>query len=189
MHRAKLSAALSRERGSRLVYYAIGALLCLAAGTVCDALADGKLVPPRDYRGSLEEQAQEAVIIFHGSSVPGEAREDLILKITVAGGLPVSEFGWVVPFPQEPTVQREDAALFRELFDYVQRRRSRPADDAKAEGAKAAAPEAEGRSQGLSRQVVGVYDVAVVRENVAGKLRAGERRVGKEGRARGEPEH
>jgi hypothetical protein len=29
--------------------------------------ADGKLVKPRNYQGSLEEKAQEAIIIFEGS--------------------------------------------------------------------------------------------------------------------------
>ena len=49
------------------------------------ALGDGKIVPPRDYEGSLEERSQEAIIVFHSSKVPGEAIEELILKITVEG--------------------------------------------------------------------------------------------------------
>ena len=46
------------------------------------AIADGLVVPPRNYQGSLEELAQEAIIIFHSSQEPGEATEDLILKST-----------------------------------------------------------------------------------------------------------
>ncbi len=81
------------------------------------APADGKVVPPRDYKGSLEEKAQEAIIIFHGSEKPGDAVEDLILKITVQGE--TKSFAWVVPFPNEPQVQKADAKLFEELYDYV----------------------------------------------------------------------
>jgi hypothetical protein len=37
---------------------------CLAAPP---AFADGKVSPPPSYRGSLEERAQEAIIIFNVS--------------------------------------------------------------------------------------------------------------------------
>ncbi len=59
--------------------------------------ADGKLQPPRKYKGSLEERAQEALIIFKGGDKDGDAVEDLILKIRVAGD--VDNFAWIVPFP------------------------------------------------------------------------------------------
>ena len=38
-------------------------------------LADGVMRPPRNYHGSLEERAQEAIIIFHASETPGGAVE------------------------------------------------------------------------------------------------------------------
>lgn len=57
--------------------------------------ADGIVRPPRDYKGSLTEKAQEAIIIFQGSETPDEATEDLILKITIEGD--VDQFGWIVP--------------------------------------------------------------------------------------------
>jgi hypothetical protein len=140
-------------------------LLLLAAAP---ALGDGKLVPPRDYEGSLEERAQEAVIIFKGSKTPGEAREDLILKITAAGA--AKSFAWVVPFPREPEVQKADAKLFKELHDYVQaRQRSRMKKKGwKGEG-EALGAEEKG-VEVISRRVVGSYDVAVVREKEAGAL-------------------
>ena len=74
----------------------------------------------RPYRGSVEEHAQEAILIFHGSEKPSEAREDLILRISVQGE--VNNFAWVVPFPEEPQVAKEDAKLFVELYDYVEAR-------------------------------------------------------------------
>ena len=63
----------------------LNACLSLVFGGPRIAMADGKVIPPRDYKGSLEERAQEAVIIFHGSDRRGGASEDLILKIRVEG--------------------------------------------------------------------------------------------------------
>ena len=108
------------------------------------AWADGKTVGPavyqgRPYQGSVEEHVQEAILIFHDSEKLGEAREDLILRISVQGE--VSNFAWVVPFPNEPQVTKEDAKLFTELYDYVEARLASRFDYApKAEGAKRRRP-------------------------------------------------
>jgi len=152
----------------------VAALLMVACSH--RALADGKMFAPRSYNGSIEEKSQEAIIIFHASDVEGEATEDLILKIQVettggAGISAVESLGWVVPFPHKPTVREEDAALFKEAFDYVQaRRRTRSAH--KGVKSDEAAPAADGRAgvTVLSREVVGSYDVAVVRTDEAGSL-------------------
>ncbi len=151
------------------------ALIVLAA-VACTALfasrllADGKMVAPADYKGSVEERAQEAIIIFHASDEPGGATEDMILKVSVVGE--VESFAWIVPFPNEPTVEEEDAQLFRELFDYVEARQVRRGwgNDSKPEGAKAAETPAKAAVEVLSNKVVGSYRVAVVRENTAGAL-------------------
>src|SRR3954471_3105907 len=88
----------------------VAALLTLVLVPPSPTKADGKIMPPRNYKGSLEELAQEAIIIFHASEKPGEAIEDLILKISVQGA-DIKNFGWVVPFPQEPKIGKEDPAL------------------------------------------------------------------------------
>lgn len=124
---------------------------------------------PRDYQGSLEERAQEALIIFHSSEKPGQATEDLILKIQVEGR--ASQFAWIVPFPKPPEVTKEDPAIFKELFDYVQARKVQSNKTKGFGGGPAAAKGVEPKSvEVLSRQVVGSFDVAVVRENEAGGL-------------------
>ncbi len=132
--------------------------------------ADGKVMPPRLYQGSLEEKAQEAIIIFHSGKTPGEATEDLILKITVEGK--AKEFGWVVPLPNPPEVKEESPKLFKELFDYVEYRTRQSKRGSK--GSEAKSNEAAGaKSQGvevISRQVVGSFDVAVVRSKQKGAL-------------------
>jgi len=130
-------------------------------------LGDGKMIPPRNYTGSLEERAQEAIIIFHGGEAAGQATEEIILKVSVQGDL--SEFAWVVPFPNPPEIEREDAKLFRELFDYARAGRRRPM---KKPGTKADSDQAV-PSKGvevISRKTVGNYDTAVVREHAAGAL-------------------
>lgn len=147
-----------------------GFAVLLIATSSPEIFADGKVVKPRDYDGSLEEQAQEAIIIFEGSETKGEASEDLILKIRVEGK--TDEFAWVVPFPNVPKVKEEDDALFKELFDYVEsrRRRSRSKGEGAADGAAAPKTTGEKDVEVISREVVGSYDVAVVKENTAGKL-------------------
>lgn len=163
-----MSAVAIRCRRARLCGLAIAVVgICLAAS---NARGDGKIVRPRNYEGSLEETAQEAIIVFHGSEKPGEAVEDLILKISVAGE--AKHFAWVVPLPDEPETKAEDAALFKELFDYVEARLRRPSKGYKSEAKSdvRAVPAAEMPVEVLSRKIVGSYDVAVVKENEPGKL-------------------
>ena len=110
--------------------------------------------------------------MFTPGTAEKSAIQDLILKIEVEGK--VDDFAWVVPLPSKPTTKEEDAVLFKECFNYVEARRN-PRSKGKAFGAKnaakdAAAPTAE--VEVLSREVVGSYDVAVVKENAAGALNA-----------------
>jgi hypothetical protein len=150
---------------------ACDALSCLAIfWSTTSILADGKVVPPRDYKGSLEEKAQEAIIIFHSSETAGEAMEDLILKIQVAGR--ADRFAWVVPLPNEPKIGKEDPKLFAELFSYVESRRHRPSKNSGAKSAEGEHAKAEGKEpvELLSRQTVGEFDISVVRENESGGL-------------------
>lgn len=146
-------------------------LLALLFFSSASVLADGKVMPPRNYTGSLEEKAQEAIIVFTPGTAEKSAVQDLIIKIEVEGK--VDDFAWVVPLPSEPSTREEDAVLFKECFDYVQARR-RPQRKSKFSGSKneaaADAKPAAGAVEVLSREVVGSYDVAVVRENVAGAL-------------------
>ena len=157
-------------RCSRPLLFATAVALLLAiAQTV---VADGLVVKPRNYKGSLEERAQEAIIVFHAGSEVDEAEEDLILKISVTGE--ADQFAWIIPLPSQPDVQPEDAALFAELFKYVETRRTRRSkhsSDTKsaAVGAADASKESAGVTV-LSRKTVGKFDVAVVREETAGML-------------------
>jgi hypothetical protein len=141
--------------------------IAIAACGICEAQADGKLVRPRSYEGSLEETAQEAILIFQAGDDTRSAREDMILKVSVKGGA-LTEFGWVIPFPAPPDIEREDAALFRELFNYVEARKARGHGKA-SEGTKSAGADASPRAvEVISRKTVGSYDTAVVRDKEGG---------------------
>lgn len=130
--------------------------------------ADGKVVRPRDYHGSLEESAQEAIILFQPGSQGVSAVEDLILKISVMGN--TNHFAWIVPFPTVPETFDESPKLFDELFAYCEQRSARPlnfsAKDAAATPAKSEAKPVEV----LRSQVVGSFQVTTVREQEPGTL-------------------
>jgi hypothetical protein len=140
-------------------------------GTPSLARADGMVVAPKEYKGSLEERSQEALILFHAGDEARPASEDLILKIRVEGS--TESFAWVLALPDVPTTAPEDGALFEELHRYVQLRKISTSAKVNAGGvkseAKSAAP-APAAVEVISRKDVGSYDVAVVRENVGGAL-------------------
>jgi len=158
----------------------VAATAAMTFAALPSVLADGKLMPPRDYRGSLEERSQEAIIIFQGSDRPGGATEDLILKIAVTRRgeeLAPETFGWVVPLPQPPVVAKEDPRLFRECFEYVEEQ-LREERRGLFFGANPKAAQEQKSVSVVSRETVGSYDVAVVREIKPGALNAW---LGKEG--------
>ena len=140
--------------------------------------ADGTVRAPAKYKGSvhykegpLEERAQEAIIIFNSSPPQREATEDLILKIRVEGE--VSQFAWVIPFPSQPIVSKANDKLFEELYDYVAYRTASigPGMGAGMGGGGGMGGREKAKPvQVLSREIVGSYDVAVVREKKSGTL-------------------
>ena len=132
-------------------------------------LADGLVRKPRNYQGSLEERGQEAIIVFQEGNDNSKATEDLILKIRVEGE--AKSFAWIIPFPNEPKIGKEDPKLFQELFAYVQAKQTPKLGKTAAKGAVPAGVAAETKSvEVISRQVVGDFDIAVVRETQAGGL-------------------
>ncbi|MEM7014608.1 MAG: DUF2330 domain-containing protein, partial [Verrucomicrobiota bacterium] len=145
----------------------------LSCVMIQQAPADGLVFRPVDYKGSLNERSQEAIIIFHKGDEPGEAKQDLILKISVEGG--VDEFGWVVPLPSVPETGEEDAKLFGELHKYVQARLAAQGGAKRKPGNKLENTDSEqaavgGEVEVISRETVGNFDVSIVKEQQAGSL-------------------
>jgi hypothetical protein len=143
--------------------------LCLgvlgAPGSLC---ADGKMVPPVEYEGSLEETAQEAIIIF--TNKDGVGVEDMILKVSVAQA--PENFGWVIPFPTPPEIEKADERLFNQLYKYVERQLQYKARQKEKKmilvGAKTESKDAG--VEVLARKTVGAYETAIVREETSGAL-------------------
>jgi len=155
----------------------VAAFIGLVAATVAfapgsRASADGLMKGLKSYKGSINESSQEAVIIFHDAKRPGDAVEDLILKVFVQGKAKedVKNFAWIVPFPNEPTVEKEDPKLFEELHNYVERRLAARAKKPQLKGGKGGAGGALGGVEVLAKKVVGAFDVAIVREKEKGAL-------------------
>lgn len=132
------------------------------------AMADGLVKGPLKYEGSLAESSQEAIIIVTNDRNDGLATEDLILKISVKGE--ADHFAWVIPFPSTPAVEKAEAQLFRELFDYVEHRLDSQRKTKKKIFGHMGGFGGEAGVDVLSREIVGSFDVAVVRENVPGRL-------------------
>ncbi len=147
-------------------------LLAAVVIAPCALLGDGLVRPPINYKGSLNERSQEAIIIFREGSAKQSAVEDLIIKITVEGE--ASNFAWIVPLPNAPTTSKSDPKLFEELHNYVQARLHPPRHAGKREkAANQARPLATpdtGSVRVISRDVVGSFDVVVVKENKEGVL-------------------
>jgi len=138
------------------------------------SFGDGFLRPPKDYKGPLSEDAQEAIIVFTPGTEETSAKQDMILKIAVNGQ--TDDFAWIIPFPNPPKTAKESAKLFDELRNYVRFRTAPPMPKSNKTGgffgsAKSAAPPVA-KVEVISRELVGAYEVAVVRENEANSLNA-----------------
>lgn len=78
--------------------------------------ADGFFVAPPfryDKARDISEPTQKA-ILFHDAG-----RETMVLQVRYSG--PVTEFGWIVPVPSRPEVDRATMRPFYELSELVQR--------------------------------------------------------------------
>ncbi|MBI4229346.1 MAG: DUF2330 domain-containing protein [Planctomycetes bacterium] len=100
-----------------LAVTALGALQAGARACIC---------APRDYKGSHEETAQEAIVFWQ------EGREDLVLKVdyrlTPAQGeaLPAS-LAWVIPVPAVPDrYEEEDPDIFVDMFEAWEKQTNPP---------------------------------------------------------------
>lgn len=123
---------------------------------VVSASADGCFVFRWDKKGDINEPEQKAVILHH------EGREDLLLQVKFEG--PLEEFGWLIPVPARPRVERGSMDAFYELSELTQRRLAprvitMGASDGSAKKVKV-----------VEVKTVGAYKVAVLEASDAGSL-------------------
>src|SRR2546422_432755 len=90
-------------------------ILRLIAGLTIPALgrADGCFVFKWDKAIDINEPAQKAIIVHDAG------REDLLLQVKYQG--PLEEFGWLIPVPALPKVEKGSMQAFYELSQLTQR--------------------------------------------------------------------
>lgn len=147
--------------------------LCLAVRCFLplEAKADGMFVAPKfvwDKRKDINEPTQKAILVYDAG------REDLILQVKYEG--PVSEFGWLVPVPNLPTVQKGSMKCFYELSQYTQKHFENPWEHSQTKSATLgmagndAAGEAEPPVKVIEIKTVGAYEIAVLATKDTGAL-------------------
>lgn len=85
----------------------------IAGTSMGPALADGCFVFKWDKKIDINEPTQKAVILYDAG------REDMLLQVKYEG--PLQEFGWLVPVPTVPKVERGSMDAFYELSELTQR--------------------------------------------------------------------
>lgn len=132
--------------------------------------ADGCFVLPFVWnkQKDINEPTQKAIIVRDGQ------REDLILQVKYEG--PASRFGWLVPVPGLPKVERGSMECFYELSRYTQefmeprRLRGNPAGTYYGGGAFGGGAGVE-PVKVIELKTVGAYQVAVISGQDAGSLK------------------
>src|ERR1035438_10370007 len=126
-------------------------------------LADGMFVAPKfvwDKHKDIAEPTQKAILVYDAG------REDLILQVKYEG--PVDEFGWLIPVPNLPTVQKGSMKCFYELSQYTQKHFENPwqRNQTKSMSLSAAGIDPEEKAEPSVKVVeiktVGAYEIAVL---------------------------
>ncbi|MGE3851132.1 MAG: DUF2330 domain-containing protein [Planctomycetota bacterium] len=121
---------------------------------------------PADYKGSMVETSQQAIIFFDQKT----SREELVIRInyreTTDNTAGPGNFGWVVPVPTVPdSYAVEDTAVFKQIFEFVERTHAQLTSDERGLTFEA---DSTYELELLSRVSVGEYDIQPIRARGAG---------------------
>ncbi len=139
----------SRLRQKFLIFVSLGALLAYRV------LGDGCFVFKWNKQIDINEPTQKAIIVYDNG------REDLLLQVRYEG--PLNEFGWLIPVPALPDVEKGSMEPFYELSELTQRRWT------PLRVALAGTPEIE-RVTVVEVKTVGAYEVAILSPKDADSL-------------------
>jgi HEAT repeat protein len=137
-------------------------ILALSLIIPANALADGCFVLPKfvwEKQRDINEPTQKAIILHDAG------REDLILQVKYEG--PAEEFGWLIPVPNLPKVQKGSMDCFYELSRYTQKHLERRS---LYEGHTEGGSEKPEPVTVIEMKTVGAYEVAVLATKDAGSL-------------------
>jgi hypothetical protein len=144
-------------------------VLLTGLGSLTKVEADGMFVAPKfvwDKHKDINEPTQKAIIVYDAG------REDLILQVKYEG--PVEEFGWLIPVPNLPTVQKGSMECFYELSQFTQRHFEWPYPSGPTKRATLGVNDAERNSEPpvkvIEIKTVGAYEVAVLSTRDSGAL-------------------
>ena len=142
--------------------WAVRAILFVAFGRLAllPALADGCFVFRWNKDIDIKEPTQKAIIVYDAG------REDLLLQVKYEG--PLKEFGWLIPVPSLPTVEKGSMQPFYELSQLTQRQWG-GFDRAETMSAGTKGVQEE-TVKVIEVKTVGAYEVAVLSAQDAGSL-------------------
>jgi HEAT repeat protein len=118
--------------------------------------ADGCFVFHWDKDIDIKEPAQKAIIVYDAG------REDLLLQVKYEG--PLEEFGWLVPVPGRPKIEKGSMQPFYELSQLTQEK------SALLNGGHGDAEDTTQPVKAVEIKTVGAYEVAVLSGQDSGSL-------------------
>ncbi len=146
----------------------ITCILILMLGFSSYLYADGMIVTPADLKAEfnyLIHEPEQKAIIFHDGQ-----KEQLVLQVKYEGD--VEEFGWIVPVPAYPEVEKSDDKLFVEIatFFYNLEKEAQKRERKKGPQGMGGAALGEDDEKGtrerpvsvLEKKKVGLYDVTIL---------------------------
>ena len=144
-------------------------VLLTGLGSLTKVEADGMFVAPKfvwDKHKDINEPTQKAILVY------AAGREDLILQVNYEG--PVDEFGWLIPVPNLPAVEKGSMECFYELSQFTQRHFEWPYPSGKTQRATLGVNDGERNSEPpvkvIEIKTVGAYEVAVLSTRDSGAL-------------------
>jgi HEAT repeat protein len=151
---------LRRTTTRRVSIHWVAMLLALVWLTSTSSLADGCFVFKWNKSIDINEPTQKAIIVYDAG------REDMLLQVKYEG--PLEEFGWLIPVPSLPTVEKGSMEPFYELSQLTQRHFGT------TKGMAVMSASLEGRGEEkvkvIEVKTVGAYEVAVLSAKDAGSL-------------------
>ncbi len=146
----------------------LGLFYLLSVSTV---KADGVVVSSQSF--PVYQTEQEALVTY------SEGKENIVLSIKFSGE--ASDFGWVIPFPNEVEVSKADISIFRKLREFTQPKKNL-LDKLKGERISRYLPTDiflftksnhlnESSVKVIEEKSIGIYDYAVLKAEKANDLK------------------
>ena len=152
---------LRQTSARRVSLHWVAAVLALGWLTSISALADGCFVFKWNKSIDINEPTQKAIIVYDAG------RQDLLLQVKYEG--PLEEFGWLIPVPSLPQIEKGSMEPFYELSQLTQRRFGASKGGIATLGVQDAG-NGEAAVKVIQIKTVGAYEVAILSAKDSGSL-------------------